>query len=109
MNYNIRIITRPEFLFSFFIRAFSKFFPIPTNTKNRKILAQTALKKTVFKLQNLILFYRIPRKKQALFSSEVWDAFRLYVHFVYIDHEIAQFYITILQHPKTRSRQMSFP
>ena len=45
MNYNVKIITRPEFLFSFFIKAFSKFFPIPTNTKNRKILAQTALKK----------------------------------------------------------------
>ena len=86
MNYNIRIITRPEFLFSFFIKAFSKFFPIPTNTKNRKNPCSNGSEKTVFKLQNLILFYRIPRKKQALFSSEAWDAFRLYVHFAYINH-----------------------
>jgi len=109
MNYNIRIITRPEFLFSFFIKAFSKFFPIPTNTKNRKNLCSNGSEKTVTKLQNLILFYRISRKKQALFSSEAWGTFCLCVHFVYQNYEMARFYITILQHPKTRSRQMSFP
>ncbi|WP_418831003.1 hypothetical protein, partial [Ruminococcus sp.] len=88
---------------------FFKVFSYPHEYKKQKNPCSNGSEKTVFKLQNLILFYRIPRKKQALFSSEAWDAFRLYVHFAYINHEIAQFYITILQHTKTRSRQMSFP
>ena len=79
------------------------------NTKNRKNLCSNGSEKTVTKLQNLILFYRISRKKQALFSSEAWGTFCLCVHFAYQNYEMARFYITILQRPKTRSRQMSFP